>query len=173
MGSVKSVDVIFVGRSKTMRTAVLSVCCCVLLSLLSISARASEIDDFNSALITCNVQKAKEILIKSPDLIKSKSAQGYTPLHIVALGVVKGDETVEMVRMLISRGADVNAADGLGDTPLHIAARNGCGQIARALLEGGAEINCRNKAGLTPLSVARENERYNVADLLNEKGGKE
>lgn len=91
----------------------------------------------------------------------------------MAIGVVKGDKAVEMVRMLISRGADPNAADNLADTPLHIAARNGRGEIARALIEGGAEVNPRNRAGQTPLGVARECEKYNVADLLNLKGGKE
>lgn len=156
-----------------MRKVVFFACSAVMFIVLMVSVQASEISDFDRAVLMCDVQKAREILIKSPELIKKKSEQGYTPLHVVAIGVVKGDKAVEMVRMLVSMGADVNATDNLGDTPLHIAARNGRGDIARALIEGGAEVNSRNKAGQTPLGVARESEKYNVADLLNVKGGKE
>lgn len=39
-------------------------------------------------------------------------------------------------------------------TPLHIAARKNCSDIAEAILESGLSVNCRDGCGRTPLHVA-------------------
>ena len=60
------------------------------------------------------------------------------------------------VEALIAAGADVNAPDARGDTPLHLAAANrpGSGAIANALLEAGARLNLRNAEGRTAVELA-------------------
>ena len=45
--------------------------------------------------------------------MNAKTDQGWIPLHLAALG---GDK--EIVELLISKGADVNAKDDVGRTPL-------------------------------------------------------
>lgn len=55
----------------------------------------------------------------------------------------------EQVVYWLNRGADVNARDGFGDTPLMMAARSACPGVARALLEHGANPRLRDDFGLS------------------------
>ena len=64
-------------------------------------------------------------------------------------------------------GADVNARDQYGNTPLHYAAGNGRDKIARLLIQNGADVDARNNEGNTPLHRAWSAE---VATLLIQKG---
>jgi tetratricopeptide (TPR) repeat protein len=61
----------------------------------------------------------------------------------------------EMVAGLIQLGADVNAIDKNGRTPLMIAASIGNAEIVQMLLAAGAKLEYVNQAGETALSVAR------------------
>ncbi|MHC4183250.1 MAG: ankyrin repeat domain-containing protein [Planctomycetota bacterium] len=65
-----------------------------------------------------------------------------------------------VLEYLIEQGADINAIDDRGDTPLHVAAQGGKTACVEYLLDLGAEINPKNKRGVTPLY-----------DALNERGG--
>ncbi|MGL4594456.1 MAG: ankyrin repeat domain-containing protein, partial [Thermoguttaceae bacterium] len=72
--------------------------------------------------------------------------------------------TVEDVRYFIEQGADVNAKNKKGRTPLHIAAKNNVADAIAALLEAGANIEARNKyIGRTPLHIAAKN---NAAEAI-------
>jgi ankyrin repeat protein len=75
---------------------------------------------------------------------------------------------VDMARMLIARGANVNSVDKLGMTPLLWAAAMDFGDSAMAelLLKSGARRDARNKEGLTPLELAKQyNHSYQLAVL--------
>lgn len=56
-------------------------------------------------------------------------------------------------QLLASAGVDVNAIDGNGDAPLHIAARNGLVGVIATLIQAGANPNLKNKTGETPLHL--------------------
>lgn len=62
--------------------------------------------------------------------------------------------TVDDVRTLIVAGADVNASDGLGGTPLHWAATAASGGSIAALIEAGADLNAVDENAWTPLELA-------------------
>jgi len=79
---------------------------------------------------------------------------------------------VEVVRLLIQRGADVSAADDEGWTALMLAAERGRGAMARLLVDSGADINhrcaCRGwlSGGYTALAMASNSGRPEIAEML-------
>lgn len=54
---------------------------------------------------------------------------------------------------LMERGADVNAVDAMGMTPLHYATLGGCRFCVVYLLARGARPDCENASGKTPLDL--------------------
>ncbi|KAK3264983.1 hypothetical protein CYMTET_26307, partial [Cymbomonas tetramitiformis] len=88
---------------------------------------------------------------------------GQRPFHAAA---EKG--MVEMVRVLVGEGAEVDAEDGVGRTALTVALAFGQEGAARALLEAGAGVNAGT--GQRPLHTAVEKEMVEVLSVIVEKG---
>ncbi|EAW08190.1 putative histone deacetylase complex subunit (Hos4) [Aspergillus clavatus NRRL 1] len=68
------------------------------------------------------------------------------------------------------RPEDLNVADNAGNTPLQIAALEGCAPIVKFLLEAGCDIDTKNIDRDTPLIDAVENGHLDVVKLLLEAG---
>lgn len=77
---------------------------------------------------------------------------------------------IERIKKLISQGADVNAKDKRGMTPLHNAAYYGQRQVAEVLIAKGANVNGTNTAGQTPLHIAANFGAKFVPELLLANG---
>lgn len=78
---------------------------------------------------------------------------------------------VNICKLLIENGADVNQADFKGNTPLHAAAmRKDREEVASLLIKNGAKVNQRKSDGSTPLFVACFKGNTPVAKLLLENG---
>jgi uncharacterized protein len=86
---------------------------------------------------------------------------GTTPLMVAAGMATVEEETripqvrrIDALRLLLALGADINAANGAGNTALHATAYLGFDEVAQFLVDSGARLNPKNKRGQTPLKVA-------------------
>ena len=86
---------------------------------------------------------------------------GLSPLHLAA-----GSGHDALARLLISRGADVNARARDGCTPLHLAAGGGHESTVKLLLEHNADRRAKNKEFLTPDYAAARAAHAGVVDLI-------
>lgn len=82
-----------------------------------------------------------------------------------------GASRVDLVKLLVAYGADVNAREATGgQTALMWAAVRDDVAIANALIDAGADIGAATKAGSTPLHFAAQQGALSVAQLLLERG---
>ena len=80
---------------------------------------------------------------------------------------------VEGAIRLLAEGADVNAKDGFGMTPLHWAARWGYKAVAELLLDKGADVNAVTNSGKTALQLAEKEGHTDIVALLKQHGAEE
>jgi uncharacterized protein len=74
------------------------------------------------------------------------------------------------VRELLHRGADVNARDEDGRTPLVSAVLGGSGGLLGLLLESGADVNAADREGWTALHFAAQEHEPEIARILVARG---
>jgi len=102
-------------------------------------------------------QIAEELIGKGADC-SAKNRRGAEPLHYAAdANTWNPDAQVATIECVIRAGANPNAVDKSGVTPLHRAVRTRCAAAVQALLAGGAEPCHKNKSGSTPLHLAVQN----------------
>jgi uncharacterized protein len=65
-------------------------------------------------------------------------------------------------------GLNVNAVDIYGDTPLHLAARNGHREVSEILIEYGGNPTIANNAAQKPSCLARLGGHTDLAERLEE-----
>jgi ankyrin repeat protein len=87
--------------------------------------------------------------------INATGLQGDSPLTSVESCEEKDEPTrLQVLELLIAKGAEVNHQDDHGATALMYAARNGDTQAVNALLRNGASVNIADNEGETALMKA-------------------
>ncbi|MHC4752373.1 MAG: ankyrin repeat domain-containing protein, partial [Planctomycetota bacterium] len=119
------------------------------------------------SLVAATVVVLMALLTVPSSLVLTAKAETKTDtsLHKAAVG---GD--IEQVKMLISKGTDVNAKDESGMTTLHRVSNQGQKDIAELLIAKGADIEAKNNDGRTPLHIASHQGQKEVAEMLISKG---
>jgi ankyrin repeat protein len=120
------------------------------------------------------------VLRYKPNLELRTKNESRTALH---QAVARAERLrVDIVEVLIKAGANVDATDEKGWTPLHIAAWDGKAELISALLKAGANPNIHAHDGALPLSLARrtsgpavlvEATRQEISKLLLQHGADE
>jgi peptidoglycan/LPS O-acetylase OafA/YrhL len=105
----------------------------------------------------------RERLDAGADVNAVDAKVGATPLSWASM---RGD--ADVVRLLIERGANVNARNRDGSPPLLSAAFMGRADVAKILLSSGADINARNDQGTSALDATKVPAEYTrgLADLI-------
>jgi ankyrin repeat protein len=118
--------------------------------------------------------KARMLILKGAD-VNARSGPGRTPLGIAAAQ----DNNFEIVKLMVDRGADVNAADQLEGflftgggraTPLIEAAKTRDLRTVKFLLDHGARVNAEDHMGATALTEASLRGSADIVRLLLQHG---
>uniref|UniRef100_A0A8D1K9P7 Rabankyrin-5 n=2 Tax=Sus scrofa TaxID=9823 RepID=A0A8D1K9P7_PIG len=102
---------------------------------------------------------------------EEEARDGQTPLHLAASWGLE-----ETIQCLLEFGANVNAQDAEGRTPVHVAISNQHGVIIQLLISHpDIHLNVRDRQGLTPFACAMtyKNNKAAEAILKRESGAAE
>ncbi|KAL0346590.1 UNVERIFIED_CONTAM: protein CfxQ [Sesamum calycinum] len=96
----------------------------------------------------------QKLLRGNPSLLNERNpVMAQTPLHVSA-----GYNSIEIVKFLLDwqgpEKVELEAKNMYGETPLHMAAKNGCNEAAKLLLGHGAVVESKANNGMTPLHLA-------------------
>ena len=135
-----------------------------------LSAIALESDqqvEYTDALGTGNIKVVKKYLDNGVGVNEQFFA--WSALHIAAN---KGQ--LEVVKLLVERGADLNYKHPITKmTPLAMAALDGYTDIVDYLLSKGADPNVKMRGNVSVLRAVRDSGDTKMAQLLESKGAKD
>lgn len=111
------------------------------------------------------IEIIREIL--TPRIVRARlqSFDNITPLHRAA-----GYNHIEVAKLLIENGADVNATDNHGQVPLHNAARYGHVEMIELLTSLDCDINTQDIDGMSPIHVAAKSKSFAACLRLIDSG---
>lgn len=99
---------------------------------------------FIYAVFLANTERVNAMLRDSPELVEERYARGDTALHHAARN---GD--LDIVKQLVSSGADVNATTDNDHFPLYCAAGHGHVETTQYLVQKGADLQAKLSDGKT------------------------
>ncbi len=124
----------------------------LIMTLLSGSIWCSRCTQFQKALKEKKWDKARTIVEKmNPEEINQVIPDSIEITPLIA--AIQADR-IDLVRLILDRGAKVNLAGSTGETPLHKAVRSQNLSLIDLLIERGADLEARDRQGQTPIFMA-------------------
>lgn len=145
--------------------------------LLANGANVNAMDDFGETVLwkACAGGKVCEggnpaiveaLLAKGADVNARRKKDGYTAIFAAAL-----EGHIDVVKVLLNNGVDINSKSNDGETPLRAAIGNGRIAMVTELLARGANVNASSREGETALMAASSIRGYSeVVRQLLDKG---
>ena len=129
-----------------------------------------DIEEFHDRIAEGATTIVQSCLVEDPTLIQVRNQFNNTPLHTACW-----HKHPEIIELLLTLGADINAIGFHGFTPLHYAVWDGdtfCIPIVATLLENGADPEITDGGGRKPSELAESElfeDREQVIALLRAK----
>lgn len=111
-----------------------------------------------------NLDIVEMLLNANPANINKGDQNGETPLHVASR-----NGSVDIMNLLLERGADIDKPDNDRETPLHSASRCGKERSVRLLLKEKAKTDRTDNDGETPLHAASRRGHESVVAVLLEE----
>jgi ankyrin repeat protein len=128
-------------------------------------------DSLHRAAFEANYEDVKQLLRAG---VPVDGAGGNdTPLLAAMTGCTREGETdlvVDVVDLLVTKGADIKRKDDNANTPLITAAQYCGARVVNRLIAAGADVNAMNGSSMTPLMIALVMGRFDAAEALAAKG---
>ncbi len=142
-----------------------------ILALLIMLSACATVSSLGRAAKSGDIKKVEALLKEGAD-VNAVVTPGLSPLH----EAIFNDASLDIVRLLLDKGADVNkksCGDGWAgscncSTPLYIAACKGNVKMVKLLLEYGADVSLVHYDKKTPLQIAQEQGSTSVVRMLKE-----
>jgi len=109
---------------------------------------------------------------KVADLLLEQGAQ-MDPQEQMFKAIRAGADFRELFRFFANRGADMNAPDDSGQTPLLAAVQTGNRVLVKRLIDQGANVDLAGEDGTTPLALANRKNHDDIVRLLKQFGATE
>ena len=133
-------------------------------ALMIASMRGSGLDSSNCENFEDNSADIQGLISQNADLHAQMEKTGETPLHLSARHA-----RADAAKKLLDNGADVNAQDNSGRTPLHAAIASDAQGVFHILMKNRAtNLNAKTFDGTTPLILAARLAIEGMVDLLIE-----
>jgi hypothetical protein len=156
----------------------------LLVALFSLTACGLLPDRLQKAAFLGDIPEVQRLLVEGYSVNALRIDEGFYPFRGTPLTVATAEGHLDVVKLLIGRGAEVNARTGFeGATALMYAAwagtdplwgtnhyRRTFADIIRLLIDKGADVNARDSLGYSALMIASFCGHQNIVELLLDEG---
>ncbi|KAM6519918.1 hypothetical protein FALCPG4_013493 [Fusarium falciforme] len=106
--------------------------------------------------IICNQFEAVQLLLDSGSQAAARNLRGDTPLHFLNTNHIQDESVIQKILQLLLKhqGADIEARNHYGQSPVVVAAVNKRPSVVRLLVNEGASLHCIYNEGFTLLHCA-------------------